>query len=152
MTDELDDFLDDLQNRINEDTRQTYGQAVFERWREPRFVGGLDNPDGYARVTGGCGDTMQIFLHFKNETVSRASAISDGCGCSMVCGSFAAELALGRTTDQLACITGETILEITGQLPEEERHCAFLAAETLQGALENFMKRDRAAKAAGKQD
>jgi hypothetical protein len=27
-------------------------------------------------------------------------------------------------------------------LPEEDRHCAFLAADTLQNALDDYMKRE----------
>ena len=59
----------------------------------------------------------------------------------MVCGSFAAELALGKTLDELVEITSETILKILGSFPEESRHCAFLAAETLQEALNDYMIR-----------
>ena len=63
----------------------------------------------------------------------------DGCGSSTVCGSFVAELALGNTPDELVEITVETILKIPGSFPEENRHCAFLAADTLQDALNDYM-------------
>ncbi len=35
--------------------------------------------------------------------------------------------------------TGETLLKILGSFHEEKRHCAFLAAETLQEALNDYM-------------
>ena len=135
----FDDFLEDLQNQIDEEAKQTYGQAVFERWRQPLFMGRLENADGRAKVTGSCGDTMEIFLRFEADVVREVSFFSDGCACSIACGSFAAESALGKTVDELAEITGESILRLTGRLPEEERHCAFLAAETVQTALEDYM-------------
>jgi len=53
----------------------------------------------------------------------------------MVCGSFAADLAPGKRPDELGEITGETILNIPGNFLEENRHCAFLAVDTLQDAL-----------------
>jgi nitrogen fixation NifU-like protein len=43
-------------------------------------------------------------------------------------------------------ITGETILQVLGGLPKEDEHCAFLAAETLQEALEDYMKKARGKK------
>ena len=141
MTDDLDDFAAGLQNLIDEETKQVYGRPVFERWRHPLFMGRLEKANGQARITGACGDTMQMFLRFEAETVKEASYLTDGCGCSIACGSFAAELALGKTVDELAEITGESVLQRTGPLPEEERHCAFLAAETLQSALEDYMKK-----------
>lgn len=141
MTNEIDDFAADLQSRIDEETILTYGRTVFERWRSPLFMGRLENADGQSSNTGACGDTMQLFLRFEDGRVKEASFLTDGCGCSMACGSFAAELALGKTPDELAGITGESILQRSGPLPAEDRHCAFLAAETLQSALENHMKK-----------
>jgi hypothetical protein len=70
-----------------------------------------------------------------------ASFVTDGCGASTVCGSLAAETALGKTPEQLADVTGETILAILGVFPEEDRHCAFLAAETLHAALDDYMRK-----------
>jgi len=143
MTDELDDYVRELQNHIYEETRKAYGQVAFERWLKPLYVGDMDKPDGYGRVTGSCGDTMEIFLRFEDDNVAEATFRTDGCGPSTVCGSFAAELALGKGPDQVLEITGETILEILGGLPQEDQHCAFLAAETLQEALADYMRKQR---------
>jgi len=140
MTDRLDDFLKQLQDQIYEETRTAYGQKGFERWLNPLYRGTMENPDGYARIAGSCGDTMLIFLRFENDRVKEATFQTDGCGSSTVCGSFAAELALGKNPDELAEVAGETILKILGGLPEEEQHCAYLAAETLQAALDHYMR------------
>jgi nitrogen fixation NifU-like protein len=139
MADNLDAFLEDLQQRIVDETREAFGEAGFQRWRNPRYRGPLDAPDSHARVTGKCGDTMQIFLKFENDRVCDAAYLTDGCGSSTVCGSFAAEMAIGKNTDELVAITGDAILEKLGRFPEEDRHCAFLAAETLQEALNRYM-------------
>ena len=140
MTDALDKFVSELQAEIDEDTRRTYGEIVFQRWQKPLYMGRMALADGFARHTGSCGDTMEIFLRFEDGKVKEASFLTDGCASSMVCGSFAAELALEKTPEDLRKITGETILEVLGGLPEEERHCAFLAAETLQKALQHYLK------------
>ena len=143
MSDEFDEFARALQDQIYGETREAYGQVAFERWLKPLYVGVMPNPEGYARVTGTCGDTMEIFLRFESDRVKEATFQTDGCGSSTVCGSFAAELAHGRSPDELAEITGEMILGILGGLPEEDRHCAFLAADTLQEALDDFMRKQR---------
>jgi nitrogen fixation NifU-like protein len=143
MADEIDDFVRALQDQINDETREAYGQIAFERWLKPLHVGVLPNPGGYGRVIGTCGDTMEIFLRFEDDRVKKATFQTDGCGSSIVCGSFAAEIAHGRSPDEVAEITGEMILDILGGLPEKNRHCAFLAAETLQEALNDYMKKER---------
>ena len=73
-----------------------------------------------------------------------ASFVTDGCGSSSVCGSFAAEMALRKTPDELTDITGEAILDKIGTFPEEEEHCAYLAAETLQKSLQIYMRKQTA--------
>ncbi len=140
-TDNFDKLVDDLQNQIFEETKEAYGDVAFQRWLTPLYKGRIDLPDGYGRVTGSCGDTIEIFLRFENGKVQEASFETDGCGSSTICGSFTAELAIGKTPDDLADITGESILEILGGLPEEDRHCAFLAANALREALKNYMQR-----------
>ncbi|MFC1535081.1 iron-sulfur cluster assembly scaffold protein [Thermodesulfobacteriota bacterium] len=112
---------------------------VYERWLNPTYMGVISDPDGYACQKGTCGDTMEIFLKFENEQVKEASYQTDGCGSSNVCGSFAAEMALGKSPDELLYVTGEAIIEKSGGLPKDEEHCAFLAAETLQEALNYYM-------------
>jgi len=149
MGDRLDDFVDQLQTRIFQETREAYGDLGFERWRSPRYAGALADADGHGRLTGACGDTMQIFLKFENEKVRAATYLTDGCGASAVCGSLAAELALGKNADELAEITGDTILELLGTFPQEDRHCAFLAAQTLQEALGDCIQRQLRLKSSG---
>jgi nitrogen fixation NifU-like protein len=141
MSNKFDDFIDRLQEQIYDEARTALGTEGFEKWLNPRNRGIIKNPDGYASITGTCGDTVQIFLKLENECVTEATFQTDGCGSSAVCGSFAAELALEKNPDELAEITGETILGLLGRLPEEERHCAYLAAETLQAALHSYMKK-----------
>ncbi len=141
MTYKLDDFIKGIQHEIQEEMREAYGQAAFERWLRPQHLGVMDSPDGYGHVAGSCGDRMEIFLRFEKDKVKEATFQTDGCGSSVVCGSFAAELALGKNLDELAEISGETILEALGGLPAEDRHCAFLAAETLQHALDDYMRK-----------
>ena len=86
---------------------------------------------------------MEIFLRFEDERVKEATFLTDGCGSSTICGSYAAELAHGKNPDEIIGITGEIILSALGNLPEEDRHCAFLASEALQEALDDHMKKQR---------
>jgi len=143
MGDTLDDFVHKLQQQIYNDTREAYGVQAFERWLNPLYNGTVENPDGYARVKGKCGDTMEIFLRFENDQVKEASYLTDGCGSSNVCGSFAAEMSLRKSPDEILEITGEAIIEKLGGLPSGERHCAFLASETLQEALNDYMSKGK---------
>jgi nitrogen fixation NifU-like protein len=142
MSDNFDAFIDNLQNQIFDEAKEAFGEAGFQRWLNPKYNGRIQNCDASARVKGSCGDTMEMFLKFAGDRVQSASYVTDGCASSTICGSFAAEMAIGKDPDELAEITGEAILKKIGRFPEEDRHCAFLAAETLQEALRYYMIRE----------
>ncbi len=135
----FDEFVNNLQEQIFDEAREVFGEKGFNRWRNPINNGRMEDADAQSRLKGECGDTMEIYLKFENNRVKQASYFTDGCASSSLSGSFAAEMALGKDPDQLTEITGESVLEKIGRLPEEDRHCAFLAAGTLQKALSNYM-------------
>jgi len=99
----------------------------------------MDDPDCWARVTGECGDTMEIYIKFKDNRVAEASYFTDGCASSMVSGSFAAELTLDKSPEELSDLTADHVLKAVGKLPENDLHCTTLAARTIQAALDNYM-------------
>jgi len=139
MSNKFDSFVQELQEQIFEETREEYGEVAYKRWRNPLYIGTMKDPDVHASHKGTCGDTIGIFLKFENGHVKEASFVTDGCGSSMVCGSFAAEMSIGKDPEQLFEITGEAILDKLGGFPEEDRHCAFLAAETLHKATNGYI-------------
>ena len=65
--------------------------------------------------------------------------MTDGCGSSSVAGSFTAELATGKTIEEVFELTGADVLKEIGSFPEAEEHCAYLAVQTLQEALNEYM-------------
>ena len=141
MEETLDEYLDNLQEQIFKEAIDAYGDEGFDRWQHPRFRGEIEKPHGFARMSGTCGDTMEIYLMFKVYRVEQASYITDGCGSSNVCGSFAAEMCHGKMPEELLDMSHTDILNRLGNLPKEEEHCAYLAARTVQEAAHDFMTR-----------
>jgi nitrogen fixation NifU-like protein len=130
---DLKAYADALQEQIMQQMRKVYSAAVIEYWQNPRNVGKIDNPDGYGKVKGVCGDTMEIFLKIDKNKISECTFMTDGCGTSMVAGSMATEIAKDKTfTEALAKVSAEEILKQLGGLPEDSVHCAQLASETLR--------------------
>jgi nitrogen fixation NifU-like protein len=128
-----------LQKKIQSEIKDPFSKIAFEHYLKTDNKGVLSNPDGYASLTGKCGDTIDIFLRFEGNRVIKASYQTNGCAWSNICGSLAAEMTLDKEPDEILEITGEAILEALGHLPENEAHCAFLAAESVQAALHDYM-------------
>jgi nitrogen fixation NifU-like protein len=139
MGKKIDELVKELKDQIFEETKEAFGDAAFQRWLNPIYKGSLDDPDGYACLKGRCGDTLEIFLKFDGEKVKEAAFLTDGCGAITACGSFVAEMSMGKSPDEILDITAEAIIEKLGGLPKDEAHCASLATETLQEALNDYM-------------
>ena len=135
MASDFDKMAEELQKQVNED----YSEAVMDHAQNPRNVGIMQNPDGYASVTGPCGDTMEIWLKVKNNKVFEATFWTDGCGTTTACGSQATVLAVGKTVGEALAINPDVIVANLGGLPDDSIHCAGLASSTLKKALINYM-------------
>jgi nitrogen fixation NifU-like protein len=113
----------------------------FEHQVDPRR-GAMEKADGTACIRGTCGDAMEISLKFSQDRVVDAKYWTDGCRMSGLCGATAAKLALKKTPEEIADIDHVAIENEVGGLPEEDLHCATLAAGVLQEALKDYLLRN----------
>jgi nitrogen fixation NifU-like protein len=98
----------------------------------------MENPDGMAKITGNCGDTMEIGVQVKNGKVVKTHHWTDGCTMSRNCIESAARLAYGKSPEDLRKINMSHIVEDIGQIPDSHLHCAQLAEITMQKALDDY--------------
>lgn len=104
-----------------------------------QHFGRMPGATSSARITGPCGETMEIYLKIADDCIRDISFFTDGCGASLVCGAVAVDLAKGRSIDQAILVEGDTILAALPELPDDHHHCAHLAAQTLQTAIHNYV-------------
>ncbi len=106
----------------------------------------VEHPSGKAKLTGKCGDTMELCLRFKDNKVVESSYWTDGCMYSLNSIFMAAELSKGKGPDEIIEIDSSHIEEALGGLPDTHKHCAMLAAETLHAAVEDYIKKQVSSK------
>jgi Mrp family chromosome partitioning ATPase len=117
-----------------------YSDIALDHAQNPRNNGMLHYSNGYACLTGSCGDTMEIYLLVRQDIIEKAAFVTDGCDSSHACGSMATCLVQGRSLWEAASLEQRDVLDALGGLPEEVRHCARLAADTMRAACEDYMK------------
>jgi len=117
---------------------KAYSETVIDHSMNPRNVGDMEDADGFAKVTGPCGDTMEIWLKVRNDTIMGATFMTDGCGTTIAAGSMVTELVRGKSVSQALRIGQEGVLNALSGLPEESQHCALLAANTLKEAVKDY--------------
>ena len=134
---------DKFQDLVGDQMRKAYSKTVIDHAMDPRNLGNMETADGYASVTGPCGDTMEIWLKVRNDIVAEATFMTDGCGTTIATGSMITELAKGKSLGQALRISQEDVLNALGGLPEESQHCALLAANTLKEAIKDYLSLKR---------
>ena len=116
-----------------------FSQTVIDHAQNPKNVGTIPNPDGYASAIGSCGDIMEIWLKMKGDRIQNIAFSTTGCGPTVAALSFVTELAKGKTIAESKEITPEYVLNTLGGLPEENIECAVLAATILREAIRDYL-------------
>jgi nitrogen fixation NifU-like protein len=136
---DFNSIVKDIEEAMLDAARKIFSKRVLEEAYNPKNVGEIENPDGYASITGPCGDTMQIYLRVAGNKIANCKFLTDGCGATIACGSVITELVKGKTIDEILEITDKDLLTIMGGLPEEYLHCPVLTVKTLRAAIKNYM-------------
>ncbi len=139
MADEFDDSFKELEQSVMEDMKRVYSEKTIDHFLNPKNLGEIPAPDGFGRVTGSCGDTMEIYLKVRDDRVINASFWTDGCGPSIASGSMITEMAKQMNIGEAQRISQHDVLAALGGLPEESEHCALLAADTLKEAIKDYL-------------
>jgi len=131
--------FDELETMIMADARKVYSEAVIDHATNPRNVGNLADADGFGHVKGPCGDTIEMWLKVRDDIIANATFWTDGCGPSIACGSMVTEIARGKKIAEARNISQADVMEALDGLPEDHRHCALLAANTLKEAVNDYV-------------
>ncbi|MGB3479036.1 MAG: iron-sulfur cluster assembly scaffold protein [bacterium] len=134
----LDKFAEGLQSHIMKDLEKTYSKKVIEHWKNPKNWGIMNDADGYGKVTGPCGDTMEFSIKVKDNVIISCTFDTDGCGTTIACASIITEMVTNKPISYAKSIAQNSVLDACGGLPEDTMHCATLAANTLHATIENY--------------
>ena len=128
-----------FQELVKAEMRKTYSETVVDHAMNPRNMGDIADADGFAQVTGSCGDTMKIWIKVENDTITGATFMTDGCSTTIAAGSITTELAKGKSISQALIIGQQDILNALDGLPDESQHCALLAENTLKAGIKDYL-------------
>ena len=95
----------------------------------------LDRPDGYAKKTGDCGDSVEFFVTIDGETIHSLSYDINGCLNTNACCNAVVALAEGKSLEAAWEITPEQVAAYLESLPPDHFHCAELVVGTLDLTL-----------------
>lgn len=98
----------------------------------------MENPDGYGKKTGDCGDTITMYLSVNNGVIDELNFELDGCLNTNACSNGLAMLIEGRKIEHCWEVTSKDLITYLDTLPEDHHHCAELAVGTFYLALADY--------------
>jgi len=137
MTEEIDRFVRELQKEM----LRGYSERLKHEFLNPQNLGRIDDSDSHVRVTGVCGDTVEMYLLIRDGRISDIKFMTDGCGPTIACASYVTKAAKGRTIEEALQISPEDVDTYFEGLPEGHRHCAKLSVMALGTAIENYQNK-----------
>ena len=137
---EFDKFINKLQEEIYQEELQSFSKTVVEEFHHPKNWGEMKDPGAEARIKGPCGDTQIIYLKIENNTIKKATFITDGCGPTIACGSKLTTMVTNKTIDEAKNISPKDLDDALDGLPDDHKHCSLLAVNTLRKAINDIKK------------
>ncbi len=138
MSIDIDKLAKRLEDSILEDAREVFSETVLEHAYNPRNMGEISDADGVGKITGTCGDTVQISIRVEDGRIRESRFLTDGCGTSIACGSMLTEMIKDRTIEEALMIKSNDLLRSLDGLPDEHVHCTVLAVDTLHAAIDDY--------------
>jgi len=139
----MNDPMEEIQTKIFGNIRQVYNDTIADHAIRPRHAGSLADPDGFAGVHSDCGESMEIWLKVKNNSIEDVSFWTDGCAATIACGSMATELVQGKNVADVLRMDFMAVVDGLDGLPEGNYHCAQLAIDAIKTALQDYLTLQR---------
>lgn len=103
----------------------------------------MENPDGYGKRTGACGDTVEFFLKVSEGLIQAVSYHVNGCINTNACCNAVAHMIERGSVNAAWGITPETVMDYLETLPRDHAHCAELAVGALYLVLSRYQELNR---------
>jgi nitrogen fixation NifU-like protein len=140
---DFDDIVKEIAEKIEEDEKKNYSERVLKEAREPYNFGRIESSDSRISLTGPCGDSIEFSMTVEDGRIKDIRFMTDGCGSSTACGSMTTRMSEGKSLEEAYGLDEQGLLDQLGGLPDENRHCAKLAVDTLHKAIEKYWGKER---------
>ena len=120
-----------------------YNKKVMEHLEHPRNQGKLKDANGVGvAISPLCNDPLTFYIKIIEGNIQDAGFDSDGCGAMIASSSMASEMLKGKSIQDALSITGRSIAQSLGGLPEAKIICAEICQAAIKNAVEDYFKKN----------
>lgn len=127
-----------------------YSKKVMDLYSDPKNVGSLDENDKNVgtSVVGApaCGDVIKLQIKVGADgKISAAKFKTFGCGAAIASSALITDWVQGKNLDEAKRIKNTDVAEYLS-LPPVKAHCSVLAEEAIQGAIDDYLQKQKGGK------
>ncbi|MFH1594308.1 MAG: iron-sulfur cluster assembly scaffold protein [Candidatus Omnitrophota bacterium] len=116
-----------------------YPEHIIALAKDSTHFGRMNDPTSAAIIKGPCGDEMEFYLVIKDRIIEDIKFYTKGCLATIVCGSMTAQLALGKSIDEVLGISPKEVVDALSGLSEDHCHCSILAVSAIYRAIADYL-------------
>ena len=129
---------------------ELFPKVVMDHFKNPRNIGEIKNADGVGKVGNFvCGDIIWLYIKVKKNKKNKDAKIIDvkfqtlGCTVAIAVSSIITTLAKGKTISNALKINKDSVLKMSGNVPNNKVHCSFLADDALHEAIYDYLSKNK---------
>lgn len=116
-----------------------YSNVIMEEFYNPQNYGVIKGASGVGKVTCDVGnEIIKIFIKVENEKIVDAQFQTFGGVVAIACTSIATRLMLGKSLKEIHKITANSILEITGEIPENKMYIVQAVISAVYASIDSY--------------
>ncbi len=114
-----------------------YQEIILDHYRNPRNQGALEHASHHgAALNPTCGDSLQMDIEVKNDTIEDVRFQGSGCAISQASASLLTEAIKGKSLAEAFGLSPEDVVKMVGvPLSPNRMKCSLLSLETLKKTL-----------------
>ncbi len=119
-----------------------YSNVIMEEFYNPQNYGVIKGASGVGKVTSDVGnEIIKIFIKVENEKIVDAQFQTFGGVVAIALSSIATKLMIGKSLKEVHKITGNNLLEIVKEVPENKMYLVQAVVSTIYAAVDSYFNK-----------
>lgn len=119
-----------------------YSNVIMEEFYNPQNYGVIKGASGVGKVTSAIGsEIIKIFIKVEDEKIVDAQFQTFGGVVAIATSSIATKLIIGKSLKQIRNITVASLLEITGEIPENKMYIIQAVVSAVHASVDSYFNK-----------
>ena len=119
-----------------------YSNVIMEEFYNPQNYGVIKGASGVGKVTSAIGsEIIKIFIKVESEKIVDAQFQTFGGVVAIAATSIATRLMIGKSLKEVRNITAASLLEITGEIPENKMYIIQAVVSAVHASVDSYFNK-----------